>query len=68
MMENIRLKTNMSSLSELQQYFEVVFSGDTECAEPGSLCINGTDGACLDQIPSYHKRILPDSVQGSLFS
>ena len=67
-MENIQLIANMSSLNELQQYFELVFS-DTECVEPGSVCINGTDrpgdGSCLRSIPSYHKRILPDSVNGS---
>ena len=63
-MENIQLIANMSSLNELQQYFELVFS-DTECAPPGSLCINGTDGSCLKQISSYHKRILPDSVNKS---
>ena len=67
-MENIQLIANMSGLNELQQYFELVFS-DTECVEPGSVCINGTDrpgdGSCLRSIPSYHKRILPDSVNGS---
>ena len=62
-MKNIQLNADVPSLYELQQYFELVFS-DTECAEPGSFCINGTEGACLQEIPSYHKRILPNSAMG----
>ena len=63
LMKNIQLNADVPSLYELQQYFELVFS-DTECAEPGSVCINGTEGACLQQISSYHKRILSNSAMG----
>ena len=63
-MQNIQLKANLSNLFEIQQYFELVFS-ETECAEPGSVCINGTEGSCLQEISSYHKRILPKSAKGS---
>ena len=52
-----------ANIDDILKYYELVFS--TDCAESGSVCINGTDrDFCSQQIASYHKRVLYTSIQG----